>query len=371
MTGATADLATAARAYLDPDWARVREGLSGRDEDFRGRRVLVTGAFGFLGFQLLHFLSALNDEDPAHPVKVVGADNGTRGRPCWAEALAAHDPNVSLRAADVTVPWDLAETYDYIFHAASIASPIAYRARPLETLDANIAGLRNMLELAHRGRARSILFFSSSEIYGDPPPGEIPTREEYRGNVSCIGPRACYDESKRLGETLCYLYARERGVPAKIVRPFNNYGPGLRLDDGRVLPDFFREALAGQDVVLLSDGTPTRTFCYAADALTGYLLVLLSDRNGEPFNIGTEEPEVSMSELAQRVLDVSGSSRSVRFARSPDADYLTHNPSRRRPDIGKARSLLGFAPRVPLEEGLQRLHGWYRDFLRLERTESA
>ena len=223
-----------------------------------------------------------------------------------------------------------------------------------------------MLELAKQHRCESILYFSSSEIYGDPPAHEIPTRETYRGNVACIGPRACYDESKRLGETLCYLYAQQHRVPAKIVRPFNNYGPGLRLADGRVLPDFCRDVLADRDIVLRSDGSPTRTFCYVSDALTGYLLVLLSAHHAEPFNIGTESPEISMRDLGKMLLTVAGSQRQVIHQPSEEADYLTDNPNRRCPNLEKARSLLGYAPLVDLKSGLGRMLGWYRQFLELE-----
>ena len=223
-----------------------------------------------------------------------------------------------------------------------------------------------MLDLARRSESESVLYFSSSEIYGDPPPHEIPTRETYRGNVSCIGPRACYDESKRLGETLCYLYAQQYGVPAKIVRPFNNYGPGLRLLDGRVIPDFCRDVLADRDIVLHSDGSPTRTFCYVSDALTGYLLVLLSSHHAEPFNIGTEFPEISMRDLAALLLKIAGSRRTVVHRPSDEVHYLTDNPNRRCPDITKARSQIGYKPLVDLETGLGRMLEWYRRFKSLE-----
>jgi dTDP-glucose 4,6-dehydratase/UDP-glucuronate decarboxylase len=256
--------------------------------------------------------------------------------------------------------------FDFIIHGASIASPKVYRQYPLETLDTNISGLRHMLELAKSHKSESILYFSSSEIYGDPPAHEIPTNEAYRGNVSCIGPRACYDESKRLGETLCYLYHQQHGVPAKIVRPFNNYGPGLRLADGRVLPDFCRDILADRDIVLRSDGSPTRTFCYVSDALTGYLLTLLSRHDAEPFNIGSDAPEISMRDLGQMLLQVAGSTRHVIHAPSEEADYLTDNPNRRCPNLAKSRSLLGYTPHVDLKLGLSRMLYWYKHFVGLE-----
>ena len=223
-----------------------------------------------------------------------------------------------------------------------------------------------MLDLARQHSSESLLYFSTSEIYGDPPPNEIPTKETYNGNVSCLGPRACYDESKRVGETLSAIYAQQFHVPVKIIRPFNNYGPGLRLADGRVLPDFSRDALNDRDIVLYSDGSPTRTFCYSSDALTGYLLALLSTHNGEPFNIGTEEPEISMRDVATQLLRVAGSSRKVVYQVSQEADYLTDNPNRRCPDISKARNLLGYSPNVSLEKGLGRMLEWYKYYVELE-----
>jgi nucleoside-diphosphate-sugar epimerase len=247
-----------------------------------------------------------------------------------------------------------------------VASPTFYRQYPLETIDANVSGLRHMLDLARRGECQSLLYFSSSEIYGDPPADEIPTKETFLGNVSCLGPRACYDESKRLGETLCYVYAKHYNVPVKIVRPFNNYGPGLRLADGRVMADFSRAVLSREDIVLHSDGLPTRTFCYSSDALTGYLLALLSRYNGEPFNIGAEAPEISMRDLAALVLKVAGNAGRVMFQPSKDSEYLTNNPQRRCPDISKARTLLRFNPELSLEAGVARMVGWHGEFAELE-----
>ena len=358
-----------ARSWLEEDWRRVDDVLSRQTERFRGKRILVTGAAGFLGFNFLHYFSHLNsDGSGSAPVSVVAADNYLRGRPKWIVELAQMDPNITLSRCDITQPWPGTKfDCDFIIHAASIASPTFYRRYPLETLDANVLGIRHMLELARKHNVESILYFSSSEIYGDPPPDEIPTKESYRGNVSCVGPRACYDESKRLGETLCYLYARQFNVPIKIVRPFNNYGPGLRLNDGRVLSDFCRDVLSDRDIVLKSDGLASRTFCYASDALTGYLLTLLSPYNGQPLNIGSDAPETTMREMANLVLKVAGSERNVVLKVSDEPDYLTDNPERRCPDISQARTLLGFDPQVGLEQGLLRMLGWYRQFLALEK----
>lgn len=358
-----------ARSWLEEDWRRVDDALAGQTARLRGKRILLTGAAGFLGFNFLHYLSHLNaDGSGSPPVSVVAADNYLRGRPKWIVELVQMDPNITLSRCDITQPWPGTKfNCDFIIHAASIASPTFYRKYPLETLDANVLGIRHMLELARKHNVESILYFSSSEIYGDPPPDEIPTKESYRGSVACVGPRACYDESKRLGETLCYLYAKQFNVPIKIVRPFNNYGPGLRLNDGRVLSDFFRDVLSDRDIVLKSDGLASRTFCYASDALIGYLLTLLSPYNGQPLNIGSDAPEITMREIANLVLKVAGSERNVVLKVSDEPDYLTDNPQRRCPDISQARTVLGFNPQVGLEQGLLRMLGWYRQFLALEK----
>jgi nucleoside-diphosphate-sugar epimerase len=357
-----------AYAWLEADWLRVEESLGDKVARFFGKRILITGAAGFLGFGFLHFFSYLNTKHvERNRIRLVAADNFLRGCPRWLTGLAAVNSDMIVVRQDITQLWpESPSRFDFIVHCASVASPKFYRHYPLETLDTNISGLRHMLDLARRSESESVLYFSSSEIYGDPPPNEIPTRETYRGNVSCIGPRACYDESKRLGETLCYLYAQQYGVPAKIVRPFNNYGPGLRLLDGRVIPDFCRDVLADRDIVLHSDGSPTRTFCYVSDALTGYLLVLLSSRQAEPFNIGTEFPEISMRDLAALLLKIAGSRRKVVHRPSDEVHYLTDNPNRRCPDITRARSQIGYEPLVDLETGLRRTLEWYRRFKFLE-----
>ena len=220
-------------------------------------------------------------------------------------------------------------------------------------------GLRNILNWSRNHDIESILFFSSSEIYGDPSPDQIPTSEEYWGHVSCTGPRACYDESKRYGETLCAVFHREFQTPVKIVRPFNNYGIGLPLSDRRIIPDLFSNILNDEDVVLLSDGRATRTFCYQSDAITGYLLALLSTHDGEAFNIGNDKPEISMRDLAKMMVEVSKKDLQVLYKESDDEDYLTDNPQRRCPNIYKARKMLQFQPKVELKVGLERVYNYY------------
>ena len=335
-----------------------------------GKNLLITGGAGFLGYYLVQLALHWNRRSGGPPLRVTVLDSYVRGMPAWLEALRG-DRALTLVRHDVTAP--LAESlgdFQYIVHAASIASPTYYRKFPIETMDANVNGLRALLEYARqrlqRGRpVAALLFLSSSEIYGDPTPEHVPTPETYRGNVSCTGPRACYDEAKRYGETLCVNFARHVGVPVKVARPFNNYGPGLKIADRRVLPDFARDVLAGRDVVMLSDGTPRRTFCYVADAVIGYYKILVKGRPGEAYNIGAEAPEVSIRELAELVVaaarDLLGYGGRVVQQAAPDGSYLTDNPTRRCPVITKARTELGYNPAVSLREGLRRSLIWYTE----------
>jgi UDP-glucuronate decarboxylase len=357
--------------------AQVRDGdlavMAGDlDADLRrmsGRRVLITGGAGFLGYYLVQLPLAWNDAHPDEPpIGVTVMDNYFRDAPAWLKELQRR-PEVDLMVHDVRGPLpDQMGDFAYIIHAAGIASPTIYRAHPIETMDANINGLRTLLDYARQRleaglEMKGFLFYSSSEIYGDPTPDAIPTPETYRGYVSCTGPRACYDESKRYGETLCVNFAQQHGIPVTAVRPFNNYGPGMKITDGRVIADFFRDALAGRDLVMLSDGSPTRTFCYVSDAITGYYLALLRGRRGEAYNVGVDGPEISMADLAETVAGLANDlfDHQVKVVRghSPETAYLVDNPNRRCPDIAKARQELQYRPRVALEEGLRRTLLWY------------
>jgi len=367
MTGARAILPLA--RLIGDDLETLCRDLDEELGRIAGKRLLITGGGGFLGYYLVQAALHWNRTRSSRgPIDITVYDNYLRGVPRWLEALAG-EPKLSLVKFDMThpLPIDIGH-FDFIVHAAGIASPIYYRQKPLECIDANIVGLRNLLDYAvaegAAGRpVEGMLFYSSSEIYGDPSADAIPTPETYRGLVSCTGPRACYDESKRFGETLCVTYARHHGVPVRIARPFNNYGPGLKITDGRVLPDFARNVLAGQDLVMLSDGSPTRTFCYATDAITGYYKVLVRGENGEPYNIGIERPEISMAELARLVQGTAaglfGYRGKVVLGQASQADYLIDNPNRRCPSIAKAREHLGFNPTVFAEEGIYRSLVWY------------
>jgi UDP-glucuronate decarboxylase len=324
-----------------------------------GKTVLVAGGAGFLASYVVDALAWANDRLLDRPCRVLSLDNlltGTRSRLAHLEGR----PDVELVEHDVTAPLALDEPVHAVVHGASIASPVWYRKHPLETIDVNVAGTRRLLDLAREHEVESFVYLSSSEVYGDPPPERVPTREDYRGHVSATGPRAPYDESKRLAETLCMTYFRLFGVPVKIVRPFNVYGPRLRLDDGRVIPDFLSDALAGRPVTVLSDGRARRSFCYVADFCTALLLLLVEGREGEAYNVGNDE-EVTIREAAETLDALPGLGVGIRFATSEDPDYLTDNPSRRCPDLSKVRSAVGWEARIALREGLRRTLASYRE----------
>jgi len=358
-----------AAAVVDADLEHILTAAAEELEILAGKHVLITGGAGFLGYYLVGALIECNRRrEPARRTHVTVLDNYVRGVPAWLR-LWEEESHLRLLAHDIREPLPEERGHaDFIVHAAGIASPTFYREHPIETMDANVGGLRFLLDhcIAVRESTHPVegfLFFSSSEIYGDPTPDAIPTPETYRGNVSCTGPRACYDESKRYGETLCVNFARQHSLPITIARPFNNYGPGLKITDRRLIPDLARDVLAGRDITLFSDGSATRTFCYSADAIVGYLKVLTRGRAGESYNIGSEGPEISVADLAERI---SGAARrlfgyggSIVYAQSAEAEYLVDNPNRRCPLIAKARTDLGFEPLVELDDGLERSLVWY------------
>lgn len=332
----------------DAEWILAYYG--DRLAQLHGKRILLTGASGFLCAYLTDILAAWT----ASEIRILAVDNfiaASRERLAHLAGSAA----VELMTHDVCEPIQFDGPVDYIVHGASIASPTYYRQFPLETIRVNVEGTARMLELLQATQAKSMVFLSSSEIYGDPDPRFIPTREDYNGNVSCTGPRACYDESKRLGETLCMTYFRLHAAPVKTIRPFNVYGPGQRLDDRRIIPDLVSAALKGGPIKLFSDGRPTRSFCYARDFAAALLLVLVSSENGEAFNIGNDE-EISIRSAAETVASRTGKAASMRveYAVSDDQDYLTDNPNRRCPDLSKIRSRLNWRPEVKFREGIAR-----------------
>ena len=356
---------------VDEDLRYICNNLKTELLELSGKKVLIAGGAGFLGYYMVQAILHWNRKNSIRkPIDLTVHDNFMRGVPDWLKNLEGHK-NLVVEKHDVIDKLPNNEgTFQYIIHAATIASPIYYRKHPIETMDANINGLRNFLDYCidrkSKGKpVKGFLFFSTSEIYGDPDPGNIPTSETYRGNVSCTGPRACYDESKRYGETLCVNFAKQYDLPIRIARPFNNYGPGLKISDRRALPDFARNIFNNENIVLLSDGSPTRTFCYVADAIIGYFKILIRGKDGESYNIGLDKPEISIYELAERTINISRKIFDYKgklvMKISDDKEYLTDNPNRRCPIIDKARKELDYNPTICLDEGLKRSLLWYSD----------
>ena len=300
----------------------------------RQRRALVTGGAGFLG-------SHLCDALLADGYTVLAVDNLLTGRTANLDHLR-NEPRFEFRQLDICDPFDCGEV-DFIFHFASPASPVDYSIHGIATLRVGSAGTFNALELARKYSAK-YLISSTSECYGDPL--EHPQKETYWGNVNPIGPRSVYDESKRFSEAVTVAYRRYHKVETQIVRIFNTYGPRMQLNDGRVVPNFMKQALRGEDLTVYGDGKQTRSFCYVSDEIDGFIRMAKSSEAG-PVNIGNPH-EFTILECAQRVLAVTGSKSRITFEPLPQDD-----PKQRCPDISKARRLLGWEPKVQLEEGLK------------------
>jgi UDP-glucuronate decarboxylase len=321
-----------------------------------GKTVLLSGGAGFLGKHFLRVFKRLNDTILERPVRVISVDNFITGDPSTSD----RDENIAEVWADVTYPLPVREDIHYIMHAAGLASPVYYMKYPLETIESAVSGIKNLLELGRRNpELEGFLFFSSSEIYGDPDPRFVPTPETYHGHVSSVGPRACYDESKRLAETIATIYHQKYNLPVTIVRPFNVFGPGMKHNDRRVVPMFTYQALTGEPIPVHGNGSQTRTFCYTTDAITGFLKVLLRGRPGEPYNIGNAANEISMLDLAELYGKlVPGSTfQQIDY---PDS-YPAGEPQRRCPDLSKAHEQLNYQPQVDVEEGLARFVAWAKD----------
>ena len=306
-------------------------------------RIVITGGAGFLGSHLSETLVARGHE-------VVAVDNLVTGRRANVTQLEASG-RFELIEHDVTEPFDVGGDVDGILHFASAASPVDYLKLPIETLRVGSQGTQNALELAVRKGAR-LVFASTSEVYGDPQ--VHPQPETYWGHVNPVGPRGVYDEAKRYAEALVLAYREARGVDAGIVRIFNTFGPRMRPNDGRAIPNFVRQALAGEPVTVSGDGEQTRSICYVDDLVAAILAMLLETHDPGPVNIGNPH-EISMRDLAQWIIELAGSSSTLEFIERP-----TDDPSVRRPDTTKAQRLLGWSPQVPVETGLQRTIEWFR-----------
>lgn len=310
-------------------------------------RAIVTGAAGFLG-------SHLTDALLAEGHSILGVDNLCTGNPANLRHLN-NEPRFEFREHDICLPFEFGKV-DYVFNFASPASPVDYSRLGIETLEVGSTGTRNALETARKHGAK-FLHASTSECYGDP--AVHPQREDYWGNVNPIGPRSVYDEAKRFSEALTVAYHRYHQIDTRLVRIFNTYGPRLQKNDGRVISNFLMQALRGEELTVYGEGRQTRSFCYVSDEIDG-ILRLAKSHEHLPVNIGNPV-EWTILECAEAVLRVTGSSSRIAFLSLPEDD-----PAQRKPDISKARQLLGWEPKVDLETGLRLSLDYFRALLAAE-----
>jgi dTDP-glucose 4,6-dehydratase len=313
-----------------------------------GKRILITGAAGFLG-------SHLCDRFIKEGFEVIGMDNFITGDKKNIEHLS-NNPKFSFVEHDVTKFVDVKGTLDYILHFASPASPIDYLKIPIQTLKVSSLGTHNLLGLARSKKSR-ILVASTSEVYGDPL--VHPQSEDYWGNVNPIGPRGVYDEAKRFQEAITMAYHTFHGLDTRIVRIFNTYGPRMRLNDGRVLPAFIGQALRGEDFTVFGDGSQTRSFCYVDDLVEGIYRLLMSDYV-EPVNVGNPD-EITILQFAEEIVKLTGTKQKIIFKPLPQDD-----PKQRQPDISLAKKLLGWQPKVSRQEGLKITYEYFKSLSKEE-----
>lgn len=341
---------------LENDIKQIYSGLSEIErKKLSEKTILVTGFAGSLGYMLLQFFNHFGNELSIK--KVYCIDNYSFGKPYWIDDLT-NNKLFEFIEGDVTLlDFSFVKDANLIFHMASLASPVYYRLHPIETIDADVVGLRRLLDFYKDKDIFNLLFYSTSEIYGDPVPHMVPTPESYWGNVNTSGPRACYDESKRFGETLCYNFHNQLNIPVTVVRPFNNFGPGLRTNDQRVVADFAHAVLTGEDIVIYSDGKATRTFCYITDTTIGCLKCALLGKY-DIFNIGMDRDEMTVLELAEIYKKVGQDyfnyKGNITYKTHRDIHYLTDNPQRRCPDISKAKSILNYNPKIEVPTAVLR-----------------
>ncbi|MGD0354777.1 MAG: UDP-glucuronic acid decarboxylase family protein [Dehalococcoidia bacterium] len=307
--------------------------------------AVITGGAGFLGSHLCDFLLE-------HGYRVVCVDNLITGRLANIEHLSSNRLFKFIEQ-DVCEGLKIRGQVDFVLHFASLASPVDYAEHPIETLKVGSLGTLNALELAHRKRA-VFMMASTSEVYGDPL--QNPQKEEYWGNVNPVGPRSMYDESKRFAEALTMAYHRKLGVNTRIVRIFNTYGPRMKSDDGRIVPNLITQALTGRPMTIYGDGKQTRSFCYVSDLIQG-IYKLMKTEFHEPVNLGNPN-EMNMLELARVVRGITGTEGKLVFKPMPGDD-----PKRRRPDISKAQTILGWSPKISLQQGLTETIRWFSDEL--------
>ncbi len=333
--------------FLDSDIEIILKNTKELVKYFENKSILLTGGNGFIGKYFVEVFKRLNMQIKK-PIKLVVFDKNTRNFKI--------DKNIELIKKDLSKPFIINKKFDLIIHAAGIASPFYYRKYPLETIDVTIEGIKNCLNLAKKNKSK-LFYFSTSEIYGNPDAVNVPTKETYNGNVTSIGPRSCYDESKRLGETYCYIHNKYFKTHTNIIRPFNIYGPGMKQNDYRIFPNFISNILKNKELNIYGSGSQTRTYCYITDAIEGFLRVMCFGKSGEVYNIGNTRPEISVKEvikILEKIHINKIKSKQISYPKS----YPEDEPLRRCPDISKAKKHLSYKPKISLENGLKNYLFW-------------
>ncbi|MBS3094671.1 NAD-dependent epimerase/dehydratase family protein [Candidatus Pacearchaeota archaeon] len=343
---------------MDEDFSEIISEFEKELMTLEGKTVLITGASGLIASYLVDIISLFNRR-LEKPCKMIlmnrhKIENGSR------LSHLIEDPNISFVTLDVGKKFDISEKPNIIIHAASRANPTAFLADPIDTIDANVNATRTILEYAKDNPLEQFIFFSSAEVYGNPSPNFIPTRENYNGNVDCTHPYACYIESKRICETLCTTFFRKFNVPVKMLRILLAYGPGIK-NDGKVISDFFYKAAKEKQIILKDDGSARRSFCYISDVIRAIFKIMFYGKNGEPYNIGHDEEKenVSILELAEKIAKISNGDVKV----SPNLEFQKkagEPTDNRRVNIDKIKGI-GFEPKVSLDDGLKKLKRYYQE----------
>jgi len=341
------------------DILEIKRSMNFENKILAKKNIIISGAFGFIGKYILQSLIDFRDKNMIE-FNIFAIDNFITSKKSSLDYF--QNKKINCLNHDINKELKIDINFDYIICLAGIASPYYYNKFPLETLDVSINGVRNMFKLKHNDHSKFV-FFSTSEIYGDPVFNQIPTKESYRGNVTSIGPRSCYDESKRLGETICYINSSFLGKKTTIIRPFNVYGPGMLLDDYRILPNIARSLFLNEQLKVYDTGKQTRTYCYITDAINGFLKAIFKNEKFGLYNIGNDDGEINVLDLLKISEKLMETKINYQISSYPK-EYPADQPQRRCPDISNAKNNLGYYPNISLKEGLKRYFNWTKSFLK-------
>jgi UDP-glucuronate decarboxylase len=349
---------------IDADVTRIIKSLGSLVDNLNGASILITGSNGLLGSYIADTIQALNGKF-SKQCKVLCLNRSLPTTKTRNFHLLG-DSNFSFLSHDVSKPLGLAKYKpDYMFLCAGSSTPKNFQSDELLTVDLNVDGVRWVMEYAKNNKVKGLLYFSSGAVYGDPPADRVPTNESYNGNVNTLSPRACYAESKRLSETLCSIFAKKYGVPVYIARIFVTYGPGVTVNDGKVLSDFMKQALVKKPIVMKGSGDDIRSDCYVSDAVEAFFRIILSGRPGESYNVGSDLDEYSIKEMASLLHKICGVKGTPRCDGGQSQEYIKSAPKRFCPDISKLKTELGYKPKIDIYTGLQRTVEWNMSYQNL------